>query len=327
MISLVMPVKNAEQFLDECLQSIVNQTYNDWELITVNDHSTDSSSKILSNYASKDERIHVYQNIGDGIIPALKLALSHTKGDCISRMDADDYMSPKKLELMLAKLQLNPNGIVTSYVRYFSNKTLGEGYLRYENWLNRLIDDDSHYKNIYKECVIPSPNWLMSKNTLNKIGGFDKLIYPEDYALSFNAYEHNVPVIGIKEVLHHWRDYPDRTSRTDAHYQDNSFLQLKMLYFLKLDYDEKLQLVLWGAGKKGKTLAKILLEVNVKFDWMTNNEKKLKVPIYGKYLTSTALLSESKPAQVLIAIATPSDQLKIEEQLKDYPKHQGFWFC
>ena len=67
-----MPVKNTSLFLPECIHSIINQTEENWELIAVNDHSTDNSKEILTSFANQDERIKIWDNTGNGIIDALK---------------------------------------------------------------------------------------------------------------------------------------------------------------------------------------------------------------------------------------------------------------
>jgi glycosyltransferase involved in cell wall biosynthesis len=96
LISILTPFKNTEIYLAECIDSIINQSYSNWELIIIDDHSTDSSYELVENYAKNDERITLLKNNGTGIISALKLALEHSKGDFITRMDSDDIMPKQK---------------------------------------------------------------------------------------------------------------------------------------------------------------------------------------------------------------------------------------
>ncbi|MGB1247507.1 MAG: glycosyltransferase family 2 protein, partial [Chitinophagales bacterium] len=142
MISILMPVYNADKYLEETLDSILVQDYTDWQLIAVNDNSTDKSDTILLKYAAKDRRIKVLLNPEKGIITALRLAYENASGEYITRMDADDIMPKYKLDEMLRILQKNGSGIVaTGKVKYFSETTLGDGYKRYEQWLNSLVDE------------------------------------------------------------------------------------------------------------------------------------------------------------------------------------------
>ena len=96
LISILVPFKNTSLFLTECLESIFNQTYSNWELIIVDDNSTDNSLSIVRSYAENDSRIKLFKNKGSGIIDALQLAYSKSEGALITRMDSDDIMMENK---------------------------------------------------------------------------------------------------------------------------------------------------------------------------------------------------------------------------------------
>ena len=121
-ISILMPVKNAMPYLKKCLESILHQTYRDWELIAVNDGSIDESVSILRSFAAIDKRIKfIPANQGVGIIDALKLAYSFSSGNFITRMDADDIMTSDKLEVLAHQLmQFGPGHLALGQVEYFS---------------------------------------------------------------------------------------------------------------------------------------------------------------------------------------------------------------
>jgi glycosyltransferase involved in cell wall biosynthesis len=321
-----MPVKNAATYLEECLKSIVNQTLNDWELIIIDDHSTDKSVDIIQKFVSLDQRINTESNEGNGIIDALTLAYSLSTRNYISRMDADDIMAPSKLEFLAKKLSEHPNAIITAKVKYFADKPLGDGYLKYEHWLNDLIDSQNHYTEIYKECVLPSPCWMMGRETLETLGGFKSLAYPEDYDLCFKAYEREIELLGVKEVLHFWRDYSERTSRNDDNYSDNRFIPLKVKYFIEIDHDPKKELVLWGAGKKGKAIAQLLLAQNIEFTWISNNKKKIGHNVYGIIIQSQETLTRSR-SQLIMSVANPEEQKEIKSFIEPLEQLSAFWFC
>jgi glycosyltransferase involved in cell wall biosynthesis len=312
MVSILLPVFNAAPFLEDCLESILQQTFENWELIAVDDFSTDSSFSILEKYAAKDSRIKVCRNSTKGIIPALRKALARSEGQHITRMDADDIMTRDKLLLMQAVCR--PKTVVTGKVEYFrSDGELGEGYIRYAHWLNNLVDRDSHWLEIYKECVIPSPAWMVERQTLKDIGAFDSNTYPEDYDLVFRMYASRLKVIGIDSLLHRWRDHGARASRNDVNYQDNRFFDLKLAHFLAIDFDENISLALWGAGRKGKYCARWLIEKGINFSWHTDNIKKLNVKIYGKQLES----SQDIPCNstCLLVISSPASQHELNHTL------------
>ena len=330
-ISILMPVKNTALFLIECLESIIRQTETDFELIAIDDDSSDESHSILKEFAIKDKRIKVFKNTGTGIIEALRLAYSKSSGTYITRMDSDDVMSLTKLQVLTSNLVAFGSGhIALGKVLYFSASPLGAGFKNYELWLNSLIEKGTNFEGIYKECVIPSPCWMVYREDLEKCQAFYPNVYPEDYDLAFRFYKEGLKPIACSQTLHHWRDYSTRTSRTHVHYADHTFLDIKMDYFLKLECDATKNLVLWGAGDKGKKVAKILIAQNIKFTWICDNPKKISKDIYGQILYPLTALDTIENSQSIITVANLKAQIEIklhfeERNLilnKDY-----FFFC
>jgi len=240
-------------------------------------------------------------------------------------------MSKHKLKTM--KEQLLKHGkkhIALGLVSYFSETILGDGFKRYETWLNRLISQGISFNEIYKECVIPSPCWMVYREDLDKVGAFSHNRYPEDYDLAFRFYQNQLKCIASDQVLHYWRDYSFRTSRTHENYADNGFLAIKMHYFLELDYDKKKNLVVWGAGKKGKTIAQTLLDKKIDFSWVCDNPKKIGKEIYGKILLDVTVLNNLKHLQSIITVANPMAQNHIKAYLynrEEMKNEDCFFFC
>lgn len=311
-----MPVKNAEAFLAECLDSIIGQSFKNWELIAIDDHSDDQSWAILSEYFSKDIRIKVYRNEETGIIAALRQAYQLSSGTLITRMDADDIMATEKLRILRNHLVVHGQGHVSiGGVQYFSGDMLGEGYKRYEQWLNELSATGRNFDHLYKECVIPSPCWMLWRDDLEQVGAFDSDVYPEDYDLAFRMYQSGLSVIPCRNIIHHWRDHPNRSSRTDENYSDNRFLPLKCRHFIDYDFDSSRPTVIWGAGKKGKSIAKLLNEEIEDLHWITNNENKINKQIYGISLRSSTELTQFELPQIIVAVSNPDEQYQIEANL------------
>src|SRR5690606_18308761 len=191
LISILLPFKNTAEFLPECLESIQNQTYTHWELLIVNDGSSDKSPQLVANFAKQDKRIKLFKNPGEGIISALRFAFEKSTGTYITRMDSDDVMTSQKLEILLDNLlHHGKNHLATGLVSYFSEKGISGGYKSYEIWLNTLTKSGNNYSEIYKECVIPSPCWMVHKDDLVACNAFNPNDYPEDYDLAFRFYKH-----------------------------------------------------------------------------------------------------------------------------------------
>ena len=331
LISILTPFKNTEAFLEDCLNSIINQTYTNWELLIVDDSSTDSSYNIVKGFAKKDSRIILLKNTGNGIIDALKLAFKNSKGELITRMDSDDVMQPNKLEVLASKLlTYGKSHLAVGLVNYFSEDGIKAGYKNYEIWLNNLTKTGSNYSEIYKECVIPSPCWMVYKSDLIACNAFNPNTYPEDYDLAFRFYKHNYKCIPCDEVVHNWRDYSSRTSRTHVHYAENHFIDLKLHYFLELDHNPNKTLVVWGAGNKGKIIAKTLIKKNVPFEWICDNPNKIGRDIYGKIMHPFSYLKSIKNPQSIITVANKTAQKEIKIYLKSMHQINDknyFFFC
>jgi len=259
-----MPMKNAEPFLIECISSIRKQKYQSWELIIVNDHSTDKSLEMAESLASEDLRIFIYQNINHGIVSALSLAFDKSKGQYISRMDSDDVMPSGRLDQMMGRMLMasNQKTIVTGLVKYFSDEEVSQGYQNYELWLNTINSEGSQWDHVYRECVIASPNWIMKKDDLYRLGGFRNLVYPEDYDLVLKWYAHSFTIEIIPTTTLYWREHPARTSRNSDNYGQRKFFDLKLKAFIAHDLNDG-ELVLWGTATKGRLAASILDENGV----------------------------------------------------------------
>lgn len=331
LISILTPFKNTATFLGDCLNSILNQTYGNWELIIVDDNSTDESYKIAEKFADNDSRITLLKNPGNGIIEALQVAFKHSKGQFITRMDSDDIMLPNKLEVLVTNLKNSgEKHIAIGLVDYFSEQGVGEGYKSYETWLNNLSKTGSNYAEIYKECVIPSPCWMAYRNDFIACNGFNPHTYPEDYDLAFRFYKNKIKCIPCNTIVHKWRDYSTRTSRTHVHYAQNHFLALKINHFLDIDYNKNKTLTIWGAGNKGKIIAKILTKKDLPFEWICDNPKKIGKDIYGKELKAFQELSKIKNAQCIITVANKLEQSEIRSYLKKInmkPMNDYVFFC
>ncbi len=331
LVSIICPFRNTEKYLPEMLKSVLAQSYSNWELSIVNDHSTDSSTEVVDQYAQKDSRVKLFSNTGKGIIDALKTGYSHCSGEFITRMDSDDIMNSDKLEVMIRQLQEHGTGhVALGQVKYFCEGEIGEGFKNYELWLNSLTSTGTNYQDLYKECVIPSPCWMVHRSDFEECGGFNAETYPEDYDLVFRFFENQLKCIPSQNVLHHWRDYSSRASRTDSNYADNTFVDLKLKYFLKLHKDVTKPLVIWGAGAKGKRIAKELIAQNIPFHWVCDNPKKIGKDIYGQKMLAFSVIDEFIDAQNIITVANKKAQQEIREfyvkrekkSMVDY-----FFFC
>lgn len=117
-ISIIVPVYNVEQYLSKCILSVLEQTYQDWELLLVNDGSPDNSDKICEEFAQKDNRIRVLHKENGGVSSARNLGLENAKGDYIMFIDSDDWISNDCLEV--CKYEIEKNNLDALQFGFFS---------------------------------------------------------------------------------------------------------------------------------------------------------------------------------------------------------------
>ncbi|MEQ9064408.1 MAG: glycosyltransferase family 2 protein [Vicingaceae bacterium] len=318
LISILMPVKNAARFLDDCLISILKQREVNWELVAVNDHSSDDSLGMLQKFGEQNKNVTVLDNKGSGIPDALITAYETSQGEFITRMDADDVMPEKKLVNLLSPLKNNTKKLISlGLVEYFSVDDMGDGYRKYADWLNRMTSEGINFTEIYRECSLPSCAFMVRRSNLEADGLLKNLEVPEDYDLCFRFYEHGYKILPVNQVVHLWRDHPNRTSRTDQLYNIRSFGNFKMKRFLALENMAEKELCLWGAGKKGKDLAKYLGSVGVNFTWITGNTKKQGNQIHGFRVFDPQEITFTKNKLIAIVVSNPDEQKTIGDFLDE----------
>lgn len=330
LVSIVMAIKDTAIYLPECLDSILAQTYPNWELIAVNDHSTDETPQILEAYAKKDSRIRVYHSDTPKLIPTLQYGYRYVNGTLINRMDSDDRMPDYKLEVLVNEwLKYGKGTVIAGGTEHFvEDGEVGEGFLKYERWLNAVAKNGTHYQEIYRECVIPSHCWLIHKDDFDAVDAFNPLVYPEDYDLCFRFYRKKLKVIGIDKILHHWRDRSNRISRTWDEYKDNRYFELKLRFFYELDRDRERPLVLWGAGRNGKDMARLIQSYNDEFYWVCDNENKIGKDIYGVRMHHFSQVLALKQPQLMIVVSSPDGKAEIQALLNDWKLQpvEDYWF-
>lgn len=330
LVSIIMAARNTEPYLHACLDSVMAQTYSNWELIAINDHSEDRTPQIFEEYAAKDDRVRVFHSDRPKLIPTLKYGYRFAKGDLINRMDSDDKMPLDKLEVLVNEWKRYGKGhIIAGGTQHFVDEgEVGGGFRRYEEWLNDVARNSRHYEEIYTECVIPSHSWILHKDDLDSVDAFNPEVYPEDYDLCFRFYRKGLTIIGIDKVLHYWRDRSNRISRTWEEYEDNRYFDMKLRYFFEIDRDKERPLVLWGAGRNGKDMARLLQERNEPFHWVCDNDRKVGLDVYGVRMEHFNTVPSLENPQIMIVVASPDGKQEIRKSLDAWGKEvrKDFWF-
>ena len=260
LISVLMSVYNAAATLDETLQSLQAQTMNDFEVVAVDDGSTDATRQILTNWQKSFPSLRLIAAAHRGLIPALNEGLSLCRGPLVARMDADDLAHPQRLEIQVQLLLQRPDiSVVGSLVKTFPREDVGQGLRIYEDWLNQLVRHEDIAREIFIESPLANPSAMVRRQEILDLGGYCEHGWPEDYDLWLRYFVAGRRFAKVPEVLLCWREHPGRVTHTDSRYSVENFLRAKAFYLSQGPLREPRDLLVWGAGKTGRRLSKHLI--------------------------------------------------------------------
>jgi glycosyltransferase involved in cell wall biosynthesis len=270
-----MPVYNAENTLAECLDSIFRQSLQDFEIVAVNDFSTDGSLAIMQSY--HDARIRIIDNKIKGIVPALNLGLQSCQSDLVARMDADDVMYADRLQKQFDVLNTQAEiTLCATQARKFPVEIIQQGYLEYMRWQNACLTKQDIENQIYIESPFAHPTVMFRRQRIIELGGYMDGDFAEDYELWLRLFHAGESMMKLDEVLLDWRESDHRLSRVSQRYSDTAFEKLRAQYLAK---DMRLQgreIVFWGAGRKTRQRMQYLIAQGIKPSaWIDIDNKKV----------------------------------------------------
>ena len=250
LLSIVMPARNAAATLSQAVDSIRCQTHRDWELIAIDDHSTDETPAMLAAMAAAETRIRVIPSPRPGIAHALQCGCATARGEWIVRMDADDLMRPERLATQLAYARRHPGvDVVSCRVQYGGAQP---GYAAHVEWLNSVVTPEAIALRRFVESPVAHPSVMFRRALLETHGGYRHGDFPEDYELWLRWLDAGVRFGKCPEALLVWNDPPQRLSRTDPRYSIKAFYQIKCAYLARWIVSSGCSvrvILLWGAGR------------------------------------------------------------------------------
>lgn len=258
-ITVLLPVRNAQQFLEQALDSVLSQTCTDFELLVVDDGSADRTGDILRKISSIDKRVKVFSfDSNQGIIDALNFGIGEAGAPFIARMDADDIMHLDRLKTQYDYFLQNPElDVIGCLVEKFSSAGVQSGYRIYIEWLNSLCDHDSIVRDIFVESPFAHPSVMMRTEVVRQVGGYKDYGWAEDYDLWLRLYLAGKKFGKVKQVLLSWRDEPSRLSRNDHRYSLDNFYRCKAHYMAEGILKNR-SVIIWGAKRRSRSFAKYL---------------------------------------------------------------------
>ena len=250
-LSVVLPVWNAERTIKRAIRSILCQTLTNFELLVIDDGSTDRTSEILGQI--RDERMHVVRTDHQGVSAAANLGTHLAKTAIIARMDADDTADPERLACQLSWLQRYGLDVVGSRVQIQpKNGSLTKGMARYEQWINEdTISSEMILALRFVEFPLVNPSIMARQHYFRH--QFTDNSFPEDYDLMLRAAEHGLRFGKTPECLLKWHDSPERLTRTDTRYSEQAFMDCRRFHLMNGPLLDVSTVDVWGAGQTGKS--------------------------------------------------------------------------
>lgn len=269
-ISVIFPVFNAAPFLAESIESILNQTFSDFELIILNDKSTDKSLEIIKKFQAQDNRIIIIdkeQNVGPANLR--NEGINVAKGNFIALMDADDISLPTRFEKQIALLKNNPEiGVCGTWFTFFGSKK--------NKTIKHSIDHDVIKVSFLHSCNIGNPTVMFKKEVLGDLKFINEYVPVEDYDLWSRLLAktkfHNIP-----ESLLNYRQHNNNISKTKIDNVNRSVKRVKINQLGELEIhpsDPKIEFYLNAISlKKGLSPDEIIETINASKFLLSQNKK------------------------------------------------------
>lgn len=195
-VSIIIPIYNAEQYLEKCIDSVINQTYKNIEIILIDDYSTDGSLSICEKYAERDCRIVIAQTKGKGVSAARNTGIKIAKGTFIQFLDSDDELVLDATEMLLKYIKDSDLCVGNYYIN--KEKAFSELEMKtydIENYVKKFILD-----NVYEDLGNYPWNKLYRTEIINKMNCFDENIDLGEDAVFNLQYLQNIKTIGVTDV-------------------------------------------------------------------------------------------------------------------------------
>lgn len=238
-ISVIMPVYNVERYVSKSIESIINQSFNDFELIIVNDGSTDNSKEIIEKYAKLDSRITIINKENEGVASARNLGIDRSIGKYLFFCDSDDYAEEHMLERLYKKIEEKNAEIVISgfFMQYNENECIKNYRVSTEKEYY-YVEKNEFINDMYEFIKINLINTPWNKLYLNRVIKKENLRFEnrfgEDAFFNVNYLKIINKVLIIPDTLYYWNRSREN-SETDKIYKDiNAFLSEKYSVFIKL---------------------------------------------------------------------------------------------
>lgn len=278
MITILLPFFRVRNEFDQAIDSIVNQTFGQWELLLVSNNGNPEGLEIAASRMKEDSRIKLIHEPQQGIAHALNAGLKHCNTPYVARMDADDFSHPERLQKQLDYLEKNPDIDVVSSQTIFSSDIPGsEGFALFIDWQNHIITPEEHDLQRFIESPMAHPTIMFRRELIDNYGLYNTGPVPEDYEMWLRWMDQGARFYKIPEPLLTWHDHSGRLTRTHDNYSREAFYHVKALYLSKWllrNVPSEKKIVVCGSSRNGRKRAALLKENGVEIFGFTDVKKR-----------------------------------------------------
>ena len=320
-VSVLLPVYNAEATILRAVESIRAQTLTPWELLAVDDGSSDRTGALLRNAAKNDPRIRVITQDHAGVVTAANRALEAARGDFIARMDADDEAHPERLSRQVGYLEADPEiDLVGCQVEFGGDPETARGFQLHIDWLNSVLTMADHAVAQFLEYPLANPTMCGRREAWMRVGGTRDGDFPEDYEWFLRAMEAGLRIAKVPEPLLTWNDPPTRLTRNDGRYAVEAFFTVKLPFlarWLHRHVGPERSILIWGAGRTTRQRVKSLFAHGLPIAaWIDVDPKKIGGEAGGLPVLGIDALRQQPRPFVLPAVRSRGARQKILKHLE-----------
>jgi glycosyltransferase involved in cell wall biosynthesis len=291
-ISVLVPVRNAAPWLQASLASLWRQTSRDFEVIAVDDGSTDASPGLLDRAAEREPRLRVLHTPHRGLPAALNTGLAAARAPLIARHDADDLSHRARLERQRAWLDRHAEvSVVGCRVRLFP--AAGAGMRRWVAWHNGLLSHEAMARDALIDSPLAHGTAMMRRSALEQVGGWEERGWPEDLDLWLRLLAAGHRFGKLPETLYAWRQHPGSATRRDPRYRRERFMELRRAALSRGLLRDASRATVVGVGRS--------LD-----EWRSALKRELDVRVVPLARPKAALIMTLTPPVVLVFGAEPA---------------------
>jgi len=320
-VSVVLPFYNAVKTLSVALQSILDQDFNDFECVMVDNNSSDGSREIAAGWERQDPRFRLVEEKRQGVMFASNRGCEAARGAYLARMDADDVSLPGRLKLQSEFLDSHPDfGAVAGLVNHVGDPETSGGFQRFVEWSNSVISYEEIYNRRFIEAPIVNPSAMWRRETMELFGLYLSGDFPEDYEMWLRWLDAGVKIAKVPAVVLDWHDSEERLTRTHPIYSDRAFYEIKSKYLAKWLSEHNSYhpyVAIWGASRISRRRARILEQQGVHINTYIDTKRT-------RQLEKELIYYEDLPESGSLFILTYIRQMDNRERIQAFLEGRGY---